>query len=144
MRQTVVAMCLGVVAGAAFAHSGVKNAAVMARMDAMSAIGAEMKVLGEMAKGTVVFDPDKARAATVSIARYAERTPELFAAREEDPKSEARPEIWTNFADFTEKSDALRNLALELSQSLRSEADLPQAVASLGKACKACHAPYRE
>lgn len=144
MKHIAAALTVLVFAGAAFAHSGVKNPAVMARMDAMSAIGAEMKTLGEMAKGAVAFDLEKARAATAAIARHSADTPALFEAKEDDPKSEAKPEIWNNFADFAQKSDALTEIALDLSQALQSEADLPQAVAALGNACKACHGPYRE
>ncbi len=138
---TVVAMLL---AGTALAHTGVKNAAVKARMDAMSAIGSEMKVLGQMAKKLVPFDGDKARMAAAAIAKHAALTPGLFEAEEDDPKSEALPAIWDDFADFTKKSDRLEALALELSTSLRAESDLPMAMKSLGDACNACHKTYRE
>ena len=139
----IATMTLGL-AGAAIAHSGVKNAAVKARMDAMSAIGAQMKTLGQMAKGAAAFDRDEARSAAAIIAKHAAATPVLFEANEDDPKSEAKPAIWLDFADFTAKSDDLKGVALKLSKSIGSAQDLGPAMKSLGDACKACHKTYRE
>ena len=140
---TVAAIAL-VLAGAAFAHTGVKNAAVKARMDSMSAIAAEMKTLGQMAKGAIAFDPEAAKAAAVTISEHAAEIPILFEAEENDPKSEAKAEIWDSFADFTAKSDSLEVLALELSDSIATESDLASAMKSLGATCQACHKDYRE
>ncbi len=133
-----------VAATAAFAHSGVKNAAVKARMDAMSSIGAEMKTLGEMTKGVSAFDVSIARAAAASIADHAAETPDLFRAEEDDPKSEATPAIWADFDDFTAKAVALENAARGASSTISSVDDLAPAMKALGETCKACHADYRQ
>lgn len=130
--------------GAALAHKGVTNPAVMARMDSMSAIAGAMKTLGQMSKGAIPFDAAAARAAAAEIARQAAATPALFEAQEDDPKSEARAEIWTRFADFTAKSADLEAVAAELSKGLASQGDLGPAMGRLGDACKACHSDYRE
>lgn len=145
MRQTTLLAALGLcLAGAALAHTGVKNAAVMARMHGMNAIAAEMKTLGEMAKGAAPFDAAAARAAAASIARHAAETPALFEAEEDDPKSEAKPEIWQDFSDFTAKSTELEKIAGGLAESIQVEADLRPAVAALGGTCQSCHKLYRE
>ncbi|WP_299755691.1 cytochrome c [uncultured Boseongicola sp.] len=145
MMRTNTILCVALLfAGAAFAHSGVKNAAVKARMDAMSGIGAEMKILGTMAKGVTVFDQTAARAAAAGIAKHAAGTPVLFEADEDDPKSEAKAEIWTNFDDFVKKSQNLEGIAAGLSTTIASEADLGIAMKSLGASCHACHKAYRE
>ena len=47
---------------AALAHSGVKNEAVIKRMELMASIAEQMKVVGSMAKGQATFDAEKARA----------------------------------------------------------------------------------
>ncbi len=143
-RQVTLTAITLTLAGAAFAHTGVKNGAVKARMDGMSAIAAEMKTLGQMAKGAIAFDAGMAKAAAATIAKHAAETPILFEAEEDDPKSEAKAEIWMNFADFTAKSERLEALALELSDSLAAESDLASAMKSLGAACQACHKDYRE
>lgn len=133
-----------ITATTALAHSGVQNAAVKARMAGMTAIGDNMKVLGAMAKGQTAFDAQAAQSAAAAIASHAARTPDLFMARESDPKSEARAEIWDNFDDFVAKSKTLENLASDLSGSLRAAADLGPAMGALGGACKSCHSAYRE
>jgi len=143
-RLNVFALAVALSTGAALAHSGVQNAAVKARMDAMSEIGAEMKTLGSMAKGTVAFDLSVARASVAAIAGYAARTSELFKLEETDPKSEAKPSIWSNFDDFTVKAEKLQTVAKGLSQTLATADDLGPAMGALGATCKSCHSTYRE
>lgn len=130
-------------ASVVLAHGGVKNPAVMARMDGMSAIADGMKALGAMAKGAVAFDAGAADAAVATIADHAARIPALFEAEESDPKSEAKPEIWADFGDFTDKAGALTDVANGLSGAIRSQGDLGPAMKQLGAACKSCHADYR-
>ena len=131
-------------ATAALAHSGVQNAAVKARMDGMSAIGENLKIIGLMAKGETAFDADAARSAAAEIARHASETPALFEAQEEDPKSEALPSFWENFDDFTTKANAMEKVALGLSTSIQAADDLGLAMDALGGTCKACHSQYRQ
>jgi len=143
-RYNLTALLFVLSAGVAVAHSGVQNAAVKARMDAMSSIGAEMKTLGLMAKGTTKFDMNAARVAAATIETHAAATPALFAAQEDDPKSEAKAAIWTNFDDFAAKAKDLETVALQLSKSIAGQNDLGPAMASLGATCKSCHSAYRE
>ena len=131
-------------AGTALAHTGVKNEAVKARMNGMSAIGNEMKILGDMAKGATQFDPALARAAAAAIADHAAATPDLFEAAEDDPHSEAKEVIWSDFEAFTAISARLNKTALDLSDTLETEDDLRTGLQVLGNACKDCHSVYRE
>lgn len=143
----LIKMTLGVslaLGGAAWAHQGVQNAAVMARMNSMSAIADSVKVIGTMARGTLEFDATAARLAATEIAAQAARTPALFRAPEDDPKSEARAAIWTDFEDFVEKSNTLETLALDLSQTISAPSDLAPALTRLADSCKACHGDYRD
>ncbi|MCK0148770.1 cytochrome c [Marivita sp. S6314] len=137
-------VCLLGTATLAMAHSGVTNPAVMARMESMKGMQDSTKMLGAMLKGTVAFDAEAAREALHDIAQHAAETPDLFTAREMDPKSEALPVIWEAFEDFVEKSDALQSLATVSAQSLAGEDDLQTVMTQLGAACKDCHARYRE
>ena len=130
-------------AGAAVAHQGVKDPQVQARMDAMSDIAAATKVLGEMARGTRTFDAETAQRAAVSIAEQSARVPDLFRIAATDPMSEALPEIWENFEDFTERTRAMEEAARR-AVTLQTEADLTAALASIGETCKSCHKLYRE
>ncbi|MEP2532458.1 cytochrome c [Shimia sp.] len=132
------------IAGVAVAHTNVQNAAVKARMAAMSGIAAEMKTLGQMTKGATAFDRDAARAAANAIADHSAATPELFEAEETDPKSEAKALIWANFDDFTSKAGELEAVALGLANSIDSADDLGPAMSALGATCKSCHTKYRQ
>lgn len=128
----------------ALAHSGVKNMTVMKRMEGMKSIGQSTKILGQMAKGELAFDAEVARAAAAEIARHAAETPALFEAREEDPKDEAKPIIWEDFADFTAKAQDLEMVAKSLSETLSTEEELRAGLGRIGGTCKACHEIYRE
>lgn len=129
-------------ATAAYAHDGVKNAAVKARMMTMSTIGDNMKMLGGMAKGSVPFDEARAEAAAVAIKDGAARVPALFEAEETDPKSEARPDIWMMFDEFTSKADALEKAAATVDAS--SLDGVKVGLGNMGGTCKSCHEQFRQ
>ncbi len=129
------------VAGAALAHDGVKNPAVMARMEGMKQMGGAAKILGEMVKGAVVFDAASANAAMETLRVESARIEALFEAEEDDPKSEALPAIWQDYPDFTAKAEALNAAA---SQTVGSLEELQGAISQIGGACRACHKDYRE
>jgi len=123
------------------AHSEVTNEAVKARMAAMKTIGGGMKTLGDMAKGAMAFDAVAAQGAVDSIEVAAAKVPALFEPQETDPKSEAKPEIWTNWDDFVTKAEALEKAAAGI--AISAEADIGAAMGALGGACKACHSDYK-
>ena len=145
MKQKSLVLGLSLVAATvALAHQGVQNPAVMARMNGMSAIAEHMKTLGQMSKGATAFDAEVARSAAAAIAEHAAEAPKLFEANETDPKSEARPEIWSNFEDFAAIATELETIAIGLSTSINDPADLTAAVRTLGANCQSCHSVYRE
>lgn len=141
-RYLVATLALG--ATAALAHTGVKNPAVMARMNGMSAISDNVEVLGTMAKGQVAFDAASAQAAARAIAQHSAESIDLFKAQETDPKSEALPAIWENFDDFTAKALELQAVANDLSEKISTVEDVRAGMRAIGQSCKACHKLYRE
>ena len=143
MMRGMICVAAVLAASVVYAHDGVKNPAVMARMEGMSAIADSMKVLGGMAKGAVSFDATAANEAAGVIAVEAARIPVLFQVEETDPKSEAKPEIWTNFNDFSDRADSLEEVASELSGSIETAEDLGGAMKALGETCQSCHSTYR-
>ena len=134
-------LLLIMIAGAALAHSGVQNPAVMARMNGMSDIAAAMKTLGQMAKGTTAFEAAKANASLQEVAANAAEIPILFKAQETDPKSEALPEIWTDFETF-------QSIAIDLQTAASVEVanlnQLRRAMRNIGPTCNACHKDFRQ
>ena len=143
MRNTVLILTSSLmIASMALAHNGVKNPAVMARMQGMEQIGAASKVLGNMARGRVAFDAEGAASAKAALAQHAAEIPALFEAQEDDPKSEALPAIWSDFADFTAKADALRDAAEAM--DVTSAETIAAGMGTVGGACRSCHKAYRK
>ncbi len=143
-KRGPIVIAVTLCATAVLAHQGVQNPAVKTRMDAMSAIGVQMKVLGDMAKGKTTFDANAAQLAASGIADHAAKVPALFEAPETDPKSEALPAIWDNFGDFTRISADLEAAATQAASSMATAGDLAQAMATIGATCSACHKSYRK
>ncbi len=129
-------------APAALSHSGVKDAAVMARMQLMSLVANDMKVLGEMAKGSTPFDAEIVQARAASLEEHALETVRLFEAPATDPKSEAKPEIWDDWEGFSKSADEMREAAEQLGL-ITTEAEFGAAFRAVGQTCSACHEAYR-
>lgn len=142
--ETFTISVLLLIGTSVWAHEGVKNLAVKARMNGMITISENMKTVGEMAKGTIPFDAQGAQAALVMVSNEAANIPELFSAQEDDPKSEALPEIWETFDDFTLQAIELEEFANKFSMAIASSDDLRSALVVLGKKCTSCHGDYRK
>ncbi len=139
--KRIVFLVAVLAASTALAHQGVKNPAVQARMHGMMELGGATKVLGDMAKGTQSFDAAAAKAAMQKIQDEAARIESLFEANEDDPKSEALPGIWTDFADFTAKA---QDLSVAASAEVTSLEDVQAVLPKIGATCSPCHKIYRQ
>lgn len=138
-------ICLALSAATAlWAHSGVQNPTVMARMHAMMTIKDHIKLMSAMAKGEAPFDGTAARAAAAAIAAQSAEIPARFEAPETDPKSEALPVIWDEFDRFTQLAQDLGTTAAKAAETIQQRADLAPALADIGGACRACHRDYRK
>lgn len=143
LKHLIWGIPVAALASVALGHGGVTNPAVMARMEVMSTIGKNMKIIGQMAKGETAFDAETARTAAGTIADAASQTPGLFEAHETDPKSEALPVIWEDFEDFSAKATALETAARNAAASIETAKDLRPAMGGMGGTCKSCHSKYR-
>ena len=125
------------------AHSGVENEVVKARMMAMKEIGASMKYIGKVRRGSKTFDLQEIKEELESIRYNASITPKLFEVYAMDPLSEAGTEIWETFDDFKNKAVSLEKVAEKLLTTLENEGQLNDALMVLGSGCKSCHSKYR-
>ena len=137
----VVSLCLAL-ATAALAHSGVRNHAVMTRMEAMLSSKKAIERLVAMVKGQSAFDAAAADTAQQALMAHMKATPDLFRDPQSDPKSEALPLIWDTWADFERKSNSayLAVAALD-TQSLEG---LRGTLLRVGNTCLDCHQTYRK
>ncbi len=127
------------------AHDGVKNPAVMKRMQLMKQMGTDLKALAAMARGQTDFDAEQAKKLLAEIAQYSRQSADVFAAEQSDPKSEALPVIWQDFNDFTARAEALTRYAQTAASASQLTAGALKAhVGELGAACKSCHERYKK
>ena len=127
--------------GSALAHSGVKNEAVKTRMALMGEIKEATAVLGDMAAGKRAFDAARAAAARARLIESAGRIGAAFKAPARDPKSESRPEIWSDWPMFRAKAKATRVAAEAM--AIGSIGGIRAGMGALGKSCGDCHKLFR-
>lgn len=138
---TILGGIAALAATATFAHQGVKDAQVRARMQHMEMIAQKTKVLGTMAKGETAFDPETANETLATLATIARDIPDHFETQAQDPLSEARETIWDEWEQFHAMSLDLADAA---ATEIAVEADLRPVLAEVGAACRACHESYRD
>ena len=127
----------------AIAHDGATGV-VKERMDLMDRQKEDMKIIGAMAKGKVPFDAGKAAEAARDIEVTAKEIPELFPEGTGGHPSEAKPEVWTKWDEFTRNADALGVAAKDLIAALDSNApDWKAKFKGVIDACKTCHKTFR-
>lgn len=132
---------LVLVAGVAVAKEGVQDPTVKARMDLMSTIGMNVKVLGDMATDKVAFDATAAAAAQVALVAASADIAAKFEPQATDPVAEAKPEVWTNWDDFVAKAGVLEAAATALDPS--SLDGVKAGMGAVGGTCRDCHSTYR-
>ncbi|MDU8910762.1 cytochrome c [Aestuariicoccus sp. MJ-SS9] len=142
MRLNIwVTLAVGVFATAAFAHSGVKDPDVKARMALMTEVKEATGVLGDMARGKMAFDAAQAEVARAALEAHATRIPTAFETQAQDPKSEALPVIWSDWQGFVAAAEQMETAASGM--KVASLDDLRGGMGALGKSCASCHETYR-
>lgn len=128
-------------AGVAYAEVEATDTNVIARQDLMKTIGGATKTLGEMASGKVAHDATAANAAKATLLEASLDIEAKFTPTSTDPGSEAKPEVWTNWADFLVKAKGLTDAATAIDAS--SAEAIGAGMGAIGGSCKACHTDYR-
>lgn len=139
--KTVVAVTAVLAASAAFAHEGVKDPNVKARMMLMGDVKDNMGVLGGMAKGAIPFDAAKAEMAKAGLIASAQGIPAAWETNAMDPKSESLPAIWENWDAFVGKAQAMETAVGSVDVS--SLEGIQGGMRTIGATCGSCHKSYR-
>ena len=132
------------ISSVAFAHSGVKDKNVKERMMVMKEMAGNTKIIGQMLKGKTSFDANQVKLALERLSALSLETPKVFTINATDPKSEAMPNIWDEFDEFTKLSKDLAATSIVLANSVATIEDLRPALKKVSSGCKACHSRYRE
>jgi cytochrome c556 len=112
-------------------------------MDAMEAIGSANKTLSNIARNRVDFDLGTVTDAATKIAEHSgEPLLELFVEGTDGGVSDAKPEIWSKWEDFSRLTLELNSSAVSLSQ-ITSEEEFANAYKAVSNTCGSCHRAYR-
>lgn len=147
MRRAALPLSLLLLAASATANAQDKPEDIIRyRQSAYTVLLWNWMPMNAMVRGRIPFD-------AAEFARRADRvaalTPQLLEGFPEGSgtgaPTEAKPEIWTDFADFTVKMKDLERESAALSTVAKSgdEAKMREQFAKVGGACKACHDKYK-
>lgn len=141
MKFKFMALALGAALIGGLATSAIAaDPSVEARQALMKSFGGAAKALGGMAGGGA-YDAAAAEAAKAALIAGAAEIAAKFEMNVEDPESEAKPEVWTNWEDFLVKAKALGDAAAAL--DVASAESIGAGMGAVGGACKDCHTTYR-
>ena len=147
MRRAALPLSLLLLAASATANAQDKPEDIIRyRKSAYTVLLWNWMPMNAMVRGRIPFD-------AAEFARRADRvaalTPQLLEGFPEGSgtgaPTEAKPEIWTDFADFTAKMKDLERESAALSTVAKSgdEAKMREQFAKVGGTCKACHDKYK-
>ncbi len=140
LNLTALALSAALIGGAATSAMAT-DANVEARHALMKSFGGAAKALGGMAGGEVAFDAAAAATAKAALVDGAAQIGAKFEVNAQDPESEAKPEVWTNWDDFLVKAKAMADAAGAM--DVASLDGIKAGMGAVGGACKDCHMTYR-
>jgi cytochrome c556 len=129
------------------AEAQVKPAdAIRYRQSAYQVLAWNFMPMSAMARGKLPFDARKFGMHAERVALLAPQLLEGFTVGSHVGDTEAKPEIWANWADFQKKMKTLESEARKLAESCKAadEAAIKVQFGRVGAACKACHDQYKK
>jgi len=117
--------------------------AVDYRQDVMHVIAAQRGVMRDMADGKRPTDAAAFSNAANALAAVAKVIPEAFTKNLTTSYSTAKPEIWSDMADFTAKSNALADKAGAIAKLASTNIEGAKAMVKDIEECGGCHDVYR-
>jgi len=104
--------------------------------------------LAQSAQGKLELQPAAARQYAERLAQIAQFAGDAFPDISREGKTRARPDIWSNRAEFDQLlkdlNDATRSLAAVTANAAAKPEDFKAAVGAVGNSCKSCHDKFRE
>jgi len=141
----VVALALGVAAGAVFAQAK-PEVLVKQRQSVMTLQGKYFGTMAAMAQGKAPYNADVIKRNSAYLDNLSRMAWDGFDASTKDTKSAALPVIYEQGDKFKEAASRLENEAHKLYQVAQSgdEAAVKKQIGAVGKACGGCHNDFRQ
>ena len=142
MKALVVGSLLVMTAGGAVAAD---SDLVKYRQSNMSIIGGHMNSIVAIAKGDVPYKDQLAFNAQ-GLAAAAAPVKTVFKEKVESRKSEAKPEIWSQWDEFAKRADDFKSAADKLAKAATGsdQGAIRAAMGDVGKTCKGCHDNFKK
>lgn len=119
------------------------DAAINARIASMKDIGSANRELVNISRGRAAFDADVVQAAANTLKENSgQYLLDLFPEGSTAARSDAKPEIWSNWAKFSQLAFDLNSASTKLAQA--SEADFAALYADVSATCSSCHKDFRK
>ena len=141
----VVALALGVAAGAVFAQAKPEQL-VKQRQAVMTLQGKYFGPLAAMAQGKAPYNADIVKRNATFLDNLTRMPWDTFDPSTKDVKSNALPAIWEQPDKFKEAASRLENEAHKLYEVSQSgdEGAVKAQIGAVGKACGGCHENFRQ
>lgn len=124
------------------AHDGAMGV-VKDRMEMMKQLGGVMKMVVPVVKGQKPFDAARIKQQGMIIQdNSGKKLLEKFPEGSTDNVSEARPEIWKNWGDFSKIAMELNGLGKSIAEN-PTEKNLKASFGKIGATCSSCHKQFR-
>ncbi|WP_337842621.1 cytochrome c [Rheinheimera sp.] len=148
MKNLLFLVALSATSAGALAASAFTDAedAVSYRQHSFQLIRHNFADIGDMVKGQVPFDAERAKRRAAALASLTSLPWEAFEVPGADKaKSEAKAEIWQNLQDFKQKAEKFQADAAALNTAAASGSldQIKPAVMAFAKNCKGCHDQYK-
>jgi cytochrome c556 len=147
MRLAVLPLTLALVLGATTASAQSKpEDAIKYRQSLYTVMLWNWMPMNAMMRGRIPFDGQEFARRAALVASIPPQLLEGFPeGSHEGAKTEAKPEIWADFADFSAKMKDLEHESAALAEISRAgdEAAIKEQFAKTGGTCKACHDQYK-
>ena len=142
-KSAIAAVILAATAVAARAQVKLEDQ-IKYRRAAYTLMSLNFGSLGAMAQDKKPFNKDEAIRNADFVAMLC-TVPKQYFGEGTDKDTKAKPEIWTNRADFDAKMDKMVTEAQKLPAVVRADdmAAFKKQVGDVGAACKSCHDEYR-
>lgn len=139
-----IGTAVALTAGIALSVSADEKAAIKYRQAVMKAVGGHTGGAVAIIKGQVPYKDDLV-AHTTGLNDMAHIVANAFKQKTEAGKTPAKPEIWRDSGDFSQKIEDLKKATADFLAAAKSGG--PEAagakLGAVGDACKACHKKFR-